>query len=63
MGDYQIMFGQGLTFWSGRAFGKSADVINIKKNPLGIKAYTSVDENLFMRGAAGGRRAFRGSIG
>jgi len=53
LGDYQIMFGQGLTFWSGRAFGKSADVINIKKNPLGIKAYTSVDENLFMRGAAG----------
>ena len=53
IGDYQIMLGQGLTFWSGRAFGKSADVINIKKNPVGIKAYTSVDENLFMRGAAG----------
>ncbi|MBL4652519.1 MAG: helix-hairpin-helix domain-containing protein, partial [Flavobacteriales bacterium] len=33
IGDYQIMLGQGLTMWSGRAFGKSADVINIKKNP------------------------------
>ena len=53
LGDYQLMFGQGLTMWSGRAFGKSADAINIKKNPVGIKAYTSVDENLFMRGAAG----------
>ncbi|MDA9563783.1 helix-hairpin-helix domain-containing protein [Flavobacteriales bacterium] len=53
IGDYQLMFGQGLTFWSGRAFNKSADVINVKKNAVGIKPYTSVDENLFMRGVAG----------
>jgi len=53
IGDYHAQFGQGLTFWSGLAFGKSADAINIRKNALGIRPYTSVDENLFMRGVAG----------
>jgi len=52
IGDYQIQLGQGLTMWSGLAFGKSADVMNIKKSAQTIKPYTSVDENLFMRGAA-----------
>lgn len=51
LGDYQVQFGQGLTLWSGLAFGKSAESINIKKNGLGLRPYTSVDENLFMRGA------------
>jgi hypothetical protein len=53
IGDYQLSFGQGLTTWSGLAFGKSAEVINIKKHGRGISPYRSVDENLFMRGAAG----------
>jgi hypothetical protein len=52
IGDYSLQFGQGLTLWSGLGFGKSSDVAGIKKNALGIKPYTSVDENLFMRGAA-----------
>lgn len=52
LGDYHVQFGQGLTFWSGLAFGKSADVMGIKRNPLGLRPYASVDENLFMRGAA-----------
>lgn len=52
IGDYQVNFGQGLTAWSGLAFGKSADAINIKRNAQGLRPYTSVDENLFMRGAA-----------
>ena len=52
IGDYQAEYGQGLTMWSGLAFGKSADVMSIKKIGLGIKPYTSVNENLFMRGAA-----------
>jgi hypothetical protein len=51
IGDYQAQFGQGLTFWSGLAFGKSADIMGLKRNAKGLKAYTSVDENLFMRGA------------
>jgi len=52
IGDYQATFGQGLTLWSGLAFGKSADVMNVKKSALGLRPYTSVDENRFMRGLA-----------
>jgi len=52
IGDYQVQFGQGLTLWSGLSFGKSSDAINIKKNGQGIRPYTSVGENLFMRGVA-----------
>ncbi len=52
IGDYQIQYGQGLALWSGLAFGKSAIVRNMKRNGQGIRPYTSVDENLFMRGAA-----------
>lgn len=51
LGDYQVQFGQGLTLWSGLAFGKSSETISTKKNGLGLRQYTSVDENNFMRGA------------
>lgn len=51
IGDYQVQFGQGLTLWSGLAFGKSSEAVNTKKNGLGLRPYTSVDENNFMRGA------------
>lgn len=52
LGDYQLEYGQGLTLWTGLAFGKSSDVINIKKNAQGIRPYTSVNEIFFKRGAA-----------
>lgn len=52
IGDYQVNLGQGLTFWSGLAFSKTADAINIKRNPLTIRPFVSAMENLFMRGAA-----------
>ncbi len=52
IGDYQVSFGQGLTAWSAPAFGKSINILNVKKSGLGISPYTSVDENKFMRGAA-----------
>jgi hypothetical protein len=52
IGDYQIQIGQGLNLWSGYAFGKTADVTNIKKTANPLKPYTSVDEMRFMRGAA-----------
>ncbi len=52
IGDYHLQFGQGLTLWSGLAFGKSAYVTNIKKREEGIKRYASTDENIFFRGAA-----------
>lgn len=51
IGDFHAQFGQGLTMWSGLAFGKSADVSSVKKNALGLRPYTSTDENNFMRGA------------
>ena len=52
IGDYQANFGQGLTLFSGQAFGKSPDAMSAKKSAQGIRPYTSVDENKFMRGAA-----------
>jgi hypothetical protein len=51
VGDFQTLFGQGLTFWNGLGFGKSPFVMNVKKNALGLKAYTSVQEGMFLRGA------------
>ena len=53
IGDYQAQFGQGLTFWNGLAFAaKSSFTMNVKRNAVGLAPYTSVNENLFMRGAA-----------
>lgn len=52
VGDYHVQFGQGLTLWTGMGFGKSSDVVNIKKMAGGLRAFTSADENRFMRGAA-----------
>lgn len=52
LGDYQAQFGQGLCFYSGFGFGKSSNIMNIKRNANVIKPYTSVDENRFLRGAA-----------
>ncbi|MFM9984573.1 MAG: ComEA family DNA-binding protein [Flavobacteriales bacterium] len=51
-GDYQILFGQGLTFWNGLGFGKSPYILNVKKNALGVRPYTSVQEGNFLRGGA-----------
>lgn len=50
VGDFQVQIGQGLNFWSGYAFNKTADVTNIKKNAQALRPYTSVDETRFMRG-------------
>jgi DNA uptake protein ComE-like DNA-binding protein len=50
VGDFQAQFGQGLTFTSGLAFGKSANGVGIKRNAQGLRPYTSVDENRFLRG-------------
>ncbi len=52
LGDYQVQIGQGLNLWSGYAFGKTADVTNVKKSANSLKPYTSVDETRFLRGAA-----------
>ncbi|NLO51533.1 MAG: helix-hairpin-helix domain-containing protein [Bacteroidales bacterium] len=52
VGDYHLEFGQGLTLWSGLSFGKSSDAASVVKNQRRIRPNTSVNENLFMRGAA-----------
>ncbi len=52
VGDFQAQFGQGLTLWTGFGFGKSPFVMNAKRNAIGLRPYTSVDENLFFRGGA-----------
>ncbi len=53
LGDYQAQFGQGLTFWSGLAFNrKDAFATSTANLGGGLRPYTSINENLFLRGAA-----------
>lgn len=52
VGDYHLEFGQGLTIWSGLAFGKSAEAVQIQRFERGIRPNTSANENRFFRGAA-----------
>ena len=52
LGDYQVGFGQGVNTWSGLAFEKSPDVLNLRRKSQGISRYTSTDENAFFRGLA-----------
>lgn len=52
IGDYHLEFGQGLTLWTGLAFGKSAEAVTIKRYGRGIRPNTSANENRFFRGAA-----------
>ncbi|WP_316803419.1 helix-hairpin-helix domain-containing protein [Pedobacter nototheniae] len=50
LGDYTLQFGQGLTLWSGFAFGKGPDVTSVAKKDLGLRPYTSTNEYSFFRG-------------
>jgi hypothetical protein len=52
IGDYQIYFGQGLTMWAGFGIRKGANPLNVKRLAPAIRPYTSVNEALFLRGAA-----------
>lgn len=52
LGDYQVSFGQGLTFGSGMAPRKSAYVLNVRRNFQTIRPYRSLNESGFLRGAA-----------
>lgn len=52
LGDYSLQFGQGLTLWSGFAFGKGPDVTSVAAKDVGLKPYTSANESVFFRGAA-----------
>ncbi len=50
IGDFQAQFGQGLTFWSGLAFGRTPNIFTLKRNAPGLRRYSSVQEDLFLRG-------------
>lgn len=52
IGDYSIGFGQGLVAGPGFALGKSAQVVNLVQKDVGIRPYTSNDENRYLRGVA-----------
>jgi hypothetical protein len=53
VGDYLIEFGQGLAIWSPYGFNKGGDAVYpLKKKNRNIRAYTSTDENKFLRGSA-----------
>lgn len=52
IGDYNISFGQGLILFSGFGGGKSAFATQIKRSGRTLIPYASVNEALFMRGAA-----------
>lgn len=52
IGDFNISFGQGLMIHSGFGIGKSPWSTNIRKSQRTVRAYTSVNESSFFRGAA-----------
>lgn len=53
VGDFTLGFGQGLVFSRGLGFGKGAAVVNsVKMPPQGIRPYSSVNENQYLRGVA-----------
>ena len=52
LGDYKASFGQGLGLWTGMAFTKSSEVIDIRRRAKNIENYKSVNETSFLRGLA-----------
>lgn len=51
-GDFRVQWGQGLVAWGGFASGKSEVAVGNEKAGGGIAAYTSADEDGYLRGAA-----------
>lgn len=52
LGDFRLQWGQGLVAWGGFASGKSDMAIGNEKSGKGFAAYTSTDENNYLRGIA-----------
>lgn len=51
VGDFQMQIGQGLAFWTGYGFGKTAESSTTRKKARGLKPFTSTDEARYLRGA------------
>jgi len=62
LGTYQVQWGQGLQLWTSRGMGKSIDLLQLARNPLGIKPYQGRDEQRYLQGLSGsvqlGRQQF-----
>jgi len=52
VGDFIVRSGQGLVLWQEYSMGKSENILNISKTNRGVRPFTSVNENLYFRGAA-----------
>lgn len=52
IGDYGMQVGQGLVLWNGINFGKGALIHTVAKQGVGLRAYSSMNENNFQRGIA-----------
>jgi hypothetical protein len=58
LGSYQFQWGQGLLLWSSRGLGKSIDLLQLAKKPMGMKPYQGRDEQRFLNGISGSCRLF-----
>lgn len=50
LGDFTVNMGQGLIQWQGLAYGKSPDVIGVKRQSTILRPYNSAGEYNFQRG-------------
>jgi hypothetical protein len=53
LGTFQVQWGQGLQLWSSRGMGKSIDLLQLARNPMGIKPYQGRDEQRYLQGITG----------
>lgn len=52
LGAFQMQWGQGLQLWSSRGMGKSIDLLQLARNPMGLKPFQGRDEQRFLNGLA-----------
>lgn len=52
IGDYNLQVGQGLSMWTGLAFGGGENLLSVARQAVRLKPYSSANENGFLRGAA-----------
>ncbi len=52
IGDYKASFGQGGGVWTGLAFSKNSNVIDIRRRAKQLDKYSSVNESSYLRGVA-----------
>ncbi len=52
IGDYKASFGQGVGVWTGLAFSKNSNVIDIRRRAKQLDKYSSANENSYLRGVA-----------